>query len=116
MDARPAKRSTAASVFRSHHMPRESDLVDIGSDASLYCGSDGESSQATATSTSNQNAGYHPGQDLDQPQPTPRAAPRASSSNNPPTPKPRQAVKSSKGSHQHLQTPLEKYTKAISHC
>ncbi|XP_016942458.3 protein spire isoform X7 [Drosophila suzukii] len=96
MDARPAKRSTAASVFRSHHMPRESDLVDIGSDASLYCGSDGESSQATATSTHNPNAGSHPGQDLDQPQPTPRAAPRASSSNNPPTPKPRQAVKSSK--------------------
>ncbi|XP_016994272.2 protein spire isoform X5 [Drosophila takahashii] len=92
MDARPAKRSTAASVFRSHHMPRESDLVDIGSDASLYCGSDGDASQATSSSTPNPNAG----QDLGQPQPTPRPAPRASSSNNPPTPKPRQAIKSSK--------------------
>ncbi|KAI8043395.1 hypothetical protein M5D96_004727 [Drosophila gunungcola] len=83
------KRSTAAAVFRSHHMPRESDLVDIGSDASLYC----ESSQTTST-TPNPNASAD--QDLEQPQPTPRAAPRASASNNPPTPKPRQAIKSSK--------------------
>ncbi|KPU73429.1 uncharacterized protein Dana_GF14534, isoform D [Drosophila ananassae] len=96
MDAKPAKRSTAASVFRSHHVVRDADLVDIGSDASLFCGSDGEST-ATPQSQSQGISAAHPGQDSEQPQPTPRAAPRATAAaNNPPTPKPRQAIKPSK--------------------
>ncbi|XP_034667988.1 protein spire isoform X4 [Drosophila subobscura] len=90
MDSKPgmpsAKRSTAASVFKSHHVVRAVDVVDVGSDASLYCGSDGDSNLC---------------QSEPKPQPTPRAAPRATASStaavpNPPTPKPRQAVKSSK--------------------
>lgn len=104
------KRSTAASVFKSHHVVRNADIVDVASDASLYCGgTENETetdTQHAATPQQQLQLQQQQQQQTSQPQPTPRAAPRASSCaavNVPqaaptPTPKPRQAVKSSKGS------------------
>lgn len=103
------KRSTAAAVFKSHHVVRNADIVDVASDASLYCGgteneieTDAQQQQqqhAVAATTQQEQQQQQQPQQL-QPQPTPRAAPRAAGAvNAPPTPKPRQAVKSSsKGS------------------
>ncbi|XP_030383411.1 protein spire [Scaptodrosophila lebanonensis] len=87
------KSVTAASVFKSHHIVRESDIVDVASDASLYCGADASADALIATEEGEPTTQSHA-----QPQPTPRAAPRVAaastgSATNPPTPKPRQAVK-----------------------
>lgn len=94
-----AKRSTAAAVFKSHHIVRNADVVDVASDASLYCGNETETEAVLAAQLPLQ---LH-SQSQPQPQPTPRAAPRAAAAANavnPPTPKPRQAVRTSKGSKQ----------------
>ncbi|EDW04869.1 GH25237 [Drosophila grimshawi] len=96
-----AKRSTAAAVFKSHHIVRNADIVDVASDASLYCGTETETDTiATHSKSQSQSQSHLQLQLHSQPQPTPRAAPRAASATavNPPTPKPRQAVKPSKGS------------------
>ncbi|KAL7740750.1 hypothetical protein ACLKA6_012365 [Drosophila palustris] len=85
------KRTTAASVFKSHHVVRNADIVDVASDASLYCGGNETENETLAAQQQQQ-------QQEQQPQPTPRAAPRVAATTNavnPPTPKPRQAVKSS---------------------
>ncbi|XP_064535450.1 protein spire isoform X2 [Drosophila montana] len=94
-----AKRSTAAAVFRSHHVVRNADVVDVASDASLYCGPETETETVAATQFQSQSPLQSQPQSQSQPQPTPRAAPRAAATAtavNPPTPKPRQAVRISK--------------------
>ncbi|XP_017854915.2 protein spire isoform X5 [Drosophila busckii] len=97
------KRSTAAAVFKSHHIVRNADIVDVASDASLYCNS-GSGSGSSSRSSSGSETEHametvatpeSDSQTQSQPQPTPRAAPRALNT-NPPTPKPRQAVKPTK--------------------
>lgn len=104
-----AKRSTAAAVFKSHHIVRNADVVDVASDASLYCGSETETETVLAAQlpmqSESQPQSQLQSQSQSQPQPTPRAAPRAAAAAatnavNPPTPKPRQAVRTSKGSKQ----------------
>lgn len=96
------KRSTAAAVFKSHHVVRNADIVDVASDASLYCGGTENEIETDAQQQQQQHAVAATTQQQQQlpqqlqPQPTPRAAPRAAGAvNAPPTPKPRQAVKSS---------------------
>ncbi|KAM8717964.1 hypothetical protein ACLKA7_004637 [Drosophila subpalustris] len=89
------KRTTAASVFKSHHVVRNADIVDVASDASLYCGGNETENETLAAQQQQQQQQQ---QQEQQPQPTPRAAPRVAATTNavnPPTPKPRQAVKSS---------------------